>query len=71
MSSHLKKFEQKINRKIKHQRAVADLDDKLNRTIKAQRGQAKAFRETVNNIQVDFEKLTARVEALEKKSEGK
>jgi ubiquinone biosynthesis protein UbiJ len=62
----LKKFEQRVNEKIRKQRQVADLDDRLTSTIRIQREQNQAFRDTIDNVESDFRKLKQRVEKLEK-----
>jgi ubiquinone biosynthesis protein UbiJ len=62
----LKKWEQRVNEKIRKQRQVADLDDRLTSTIRIQRQQNQAFRDTIDNVESDFRKLKQRVEKLEK-----
>jgi ubiquinone biosynthesis protein UbiJ len=65
----LKKFEQRVEEKIRKQRQIADLDDRLTSTIRIQKDQNQAFRDTIDNVESDFRKLEKRVENLEKRVE--
>lgn len=64
----LKKWEQKIDEKVRKQRQIADLEEKLIRVIELQREQAEAFRATLDDVHADFQRLKDRVAELEGKS---
>jgi len=67
LSEHLKKWADRIDRKVKKQRSIAGMTDTLEKVIRIQKSQNKAFQNTIGNVEGDFGILQGKVEKLEER----